>query len=152
MCGSSGKANVPSVQALTNYLQETPIASCFIVWHYAPQTLPPISHNVQAGAEPEPREGFGRTTCPLLTQKYLRPTRAAPRAARSGTRRVTRIRGAGREEGSKVAGGWGFLPQILAPPIPLERYRPTVVVARNSTRGQGRGGATPQVKAPSPRS
>ena len=62
---------------------------------------------------PSPCEGFGRTTCPLLTQNNVRPTRAAPRAARRGTRRVTRIRGAGREEGPQLFGAGALaLPRL----------------------------------------
>jgi len=110
-----------------------------------------VSANASGGAEPEPREGFGRTTSLVSQpQKDVRPTSAAPRAARSGTRRVTRLRGAGREEGSKVEGGWGFLPKTLAPPLPLIGYRPTVFVASNSTRGQGQKGGTPPVLSPQP--
>jgi hypothetical protein len=104
----------------------------------------------RAVPNPSPARVSGGRPVWFPNPKKRLPDKCGPWAARSGTRHVTRLRGAGREEGSKVAGGWGFLPRILAPPIPLKGYRPTAVVARNSTRGQGQKGGKPPVVSPQP--
>ena len=80
---------------------------------------------------------------------HPRPARAGVQPARSGQPGVTRLRGAGREEGSKVAGGWGFLPKILAPPLPPERLPPNRCRCQELHPGPGaKGGQTPGSKPP----
>jgi len=82
----------------------------------------------------------------LLPTGNLRPTRAGPRPARCGTRRVQRT-GCGTGGGGHGASGEGPHLRSRGPTQPRKGYRATVAQARSPPGGWGRGAFTPAIAA-----